>query len=133
MRFTKAHANSSSAPPLNWFQCRQEKHLHSRKRLHRVQDEGDDCDPNKLLQCPYDKSHQIRACRFPYHLIKCKKNHLELANQLRTCPYNARHLIPKAELARHIATCVDNRPITGGGDEEKFQLQVPVGGEHHQP
>ena len=24
----------------------------------------------KLLQCPYDKTHQIRAFRFPYHLIK---------------------------------------------------------------
>lgn len=33
----------------------------------------DSLDPEKLLQCPYDKNHQIRACRFPYHLIKCKK------------------------------------------------------------
>lgn len=33
----------------------------------------DSLDPEKLLQCPYDKNHQIRACRFPYHLIKCRK------------------------------------------------------------
>lgn len=30
-------------------------------------------DPDKLLQCPFDKNHQIRVCRFPYHLIKCRK------------------------------------------------------------
>lgn len=36
-------------------------------------DDRDDCDPDKLLQCPFDKNHQIRACRFPYHLIKCRK------------------------------------------------------------
>lgn len=33
----------------------------------------DSLDPEKLIQCPYDKNHQIRACRFPYHLIKCRK------------------------------------------------------------
>lgn len=37
------------------------------------QDDVGNADPEKLLQCPYDKSHQIRACRFPYHLIKCGK------------------------------------------------------------
>lgn len=30
-------------------------------------------DPERLVQCPYDKHHQIRACRFPYHLVKCRK------------------------------------------------------------
>lgn len=33
----------------------------------------DSLDPEKLMQCPYDKNHQIRACRFPYHLVKCRK------------------------------------------------------------
>nr|XP_048691183.1 probable ATP-dependent RNA helicase DDX10 [Caretta caretta] len=33
----------------------------------------DALDPERLIQCPYDKYHQIRACRFPYHLIKCRK------------------------------------------------------------
>lgn len=31
------------------------------------------CNPNNLLQCPFDKNHQIRSCRFPYHIIKCRK------------------------------------------------------------
>ncbi|CAM5117434.1 unnamed protein product, partial [Natator depressus] len=33
----------------------------------------DALDPERLIQCPYDNDHQIRACRFPYHLIKCRK------------------------------------------------------------
>ncbi|XP_037539835.1 gametocyte-specific factor 1 [Nematolebias whitei] len=70
-----------------------------------------DCDPEKLLQCPFDKNHQIRACRFPYHLIKCRKNHPKLASELKTCPFNARHLVPKHELAYHTETCEDRIPV----------------------
>ncbi|CAM4660456.1 unnamed protein product, partial [Lepidochelys olivacea] len=33
----------------------------------------DALDPEMLIQCPYDNYHQIRACWFPYHLIKCRK------------------------------------------------------------
>ncbi|CAM4677752.1 unnamed protein product [Lepidochelys olivacea] len=33
----------------------------------------DALDPERLIQCPYDKYHRIRACWFPYHLIKCRK------------------------------------------------------------
>uniref|UniRef100_A0A3Q3MKF3 CHHC U11-48K-type domain-containing protein n=1 Tax=Labrus bergylta TaxID=56723 RepID=A0A3Q3MKF3_9LABR len=70
-------------------------------------DEKGNCDPDKLLQCPFDKNHQIRACRFPYHLIKCRKNHPKLASELKTCPFNARHLVPKHELMYHTETCED--------------------------
>ncbi|CAM4604641.1 unnamed protein product [Lepidochelys kempii] len=34
----------------------------------------DALDPERLRQCPYDKYHRIKACWFPYHLIKCRKN-----------------------------------------------------------
>ncbi|XP_020821908.1 gametocyte-specific factor 1 [Phascolarctos cinereus] len=67
----------------------------------------DSLDPEKLIQCPYDKNHQIRACRFPYHLIKCRKNHPDVANKLATCPFNARHQVPRAEIGRHISSCDD--------------------------
>nr|XP_028577063.1 gametocyte-specific factor 1-like isoform X2 [Podarcis muralis] len=62
-------------------------------------------DPERLVQCPYDKNHQIRACRLPYHLVKCRKNNQKIARELATCPYNARHRVPKQELKLHIATC----------------------------
>uniref|UniRef100_A0A3Q2DWW4 Uncharacterized protein n=1 Tax=Cyprinodon variegatus TaxID=28743 RepID=A0A3Q2DWW4_CYPVA len=57
-----------------------------------------------LLQFPFDKNHQIRSCRLPYNLIKCRKIHPELANILKTCPYNSRNLIPKHELDHHTET-----------------------------
>ncbi|XP_007661786.1 gametocyte-specific factor 1-like isoform X2 [Ornithorhynchus anatinus] len=72
---------------------------------------GDSLDPEKLVQCPYDKSHQIRACRFPYHLIKCRKNHPSIANQMATCPFNARHQVPQAEISHHISNCDDKSCI----------------------
>ncbi|XP_008586357.1 PREDICTED: gametocyte-specific factor 1 isoform X1 [Galeopterus variegatus] len=71
----------------------------------------DSLDPEKLLQCPYDKNHQIRACRFPYHLIKCRKNHPDVANKLATCPFNARHQVPRTEISRHITSCDDRSCI----------------------
>ncbi|TKC52660.1 hypothetical protein EI555_004517 [Monodon monoceros] len=71
----------------------------------------DTLDPEKLLQCPYDKNHQIRACRFPYHLIKCRKNHPDIANKLATCPFNARHQVPRAEISHHISSCDDKSCI----------------------
>ncbi|XP_053868369.1 gametocyte-specific factor 1-like [Malaclemys terrapin pileata] len=66
-------------------------------------------DPERLIPCPYDKNHQIRASRFPYHLVKCGENNKQRAKELATCPYNARHKVPKRELQLHISTCTDNR------------------------
>ncbi|XP_060108133.1 gametocyte-specific factor 1-like isoform X1 [Heteronotia binoei] len=71
----------------------------------------DGLDPDKLMQCPYDKNHQIRACRFPYHLVKCRKNHPDIVQQLVTCPFNARHQVPKTEISQHISSCDDKRFI----------------------
>ncbi|XP_042303550.1 gametocyte-specific factor 1-like [Sceloporus undulatus] len=71
----------------------------------------DALDPEKLLQCPYDKNHQIRACRFPYHLVKCRKNHPTLVKKLVTCPFNARHQVLREEFSQHISSCDDKRCI----------------------
>ncbi|KAJ7317646.1 hypothetical protein JRQ81_003808 [Phrynocephalus forsythii] len=76
-----------------------------------AEDSYDAFDPNKLIQCPYDKNHHIRACRFPYHLVKCRKNHPDLVQQLVTCPFNARHQVPRDEITQHIASCDDKRSI----------------------
>nr|XP_029133757.1 gametocyte-specific factor 1-like isoform X2 [Labrus bergylta] len=92
-------------------------------------DEKGNCDPDKLLQCPFDKNHQIRACRFPYHLIKCRKNHPKLASELKTCPFNARHLVPKHELMYHTETCEDRISVDTeetGNTNGHCQWQVPV-------
>ncbi|XP_059189482.1 gametocyte-specific factor 1 [Centropristis striata] len=86
-------------------------------------------DPEKILQCPFDKNHQIRSCRFPYHLIKCRKNHPKLASELKTCPFNARHLVPKQELTYHTETCEDRISVdteNGGTTNGHCKWQVPV-------
>lgn len=75
------------------------------------EDSGDALDPDKLIQCPYDKNHQIRACRFPYHLVKCRKNHPDIVQQLVTCPFNARHQVPRDKISQHISSCDDKRSI----------------------
>ncbi|XP_060619787.2 gametocyte-specific factor 1-like [Anolis sagrei] len=71
----------------------------------------DALDPDNLLQCPYDKNHQIRACRYPYHLVKCRKNHPDVVQKLVTCPFNARHHVPREEISQHISHCDDKRSI----------------------
>ncbi|RVE70932.1 hypothetical protein OJAV_G00069520 [Oryzias javanicus] len=89
--------------------------------------ETGNCDPDKILQCPYDKNHQIRNSRFPYHILKCKKNHPKLAEELKACPFNARHLIPKQELARHIKMCEDRKGSEESeSKDEAYAWHVPV-------
>ncbi|KAK5895384.1 hypothetical protein CesoFtcFv8_011979 [Champsocephalus esox] len=84
-------------------------------------------DPDTLLQCPFDKNHLIRVCRFPYHLIKCRKNHPKLASELKTCPYNARHLVPQNQLMSHTETCEDRISVDiedRGSTNRLIPLQV---------
>ncbi|AWP10198.1 putative gametocyte-specific factor 1-like isoform 6 [Scophthalmus maximus] len=97
----------------------------ARAQLPEETEEKGNMDPDKLLQCPFDKNHQIRVCRFPYHLIKCRKNHPKLASELKTCPFNARHLVPKHELTYHTETC-ENRISVNSGEDGHCGLQVPV-------
>ncbi|KAK2851800.1 hypothetical protein Q5P01_008076 [Channa striata] len=100
-----------------------------RAQLHEDNAEKSNCDPDKLVQCPFDKNHQIRSSRFPYHLLKCKKNHPKLARELKTCPFNARHLVHKHELAHHTETCEDRISIgseEGETTNENRKWQVPV-------
>ncbi|XP_068078857.1 gametocyte-specific factor 1 [Danio rerio] len=95
----------------------------------RWEEAQDFCNPDKLLLCPYDPHHLIRACRFPYHLIKCRKNHPELVGELWTCPFNARHLMKKNELSHHISTCVDRCSVTEtyvAKDKTDSKFQIPV-------
>ncbi|KAG7519169.1 gametocyte-specific factor 1-like isoform X2 [Solea senegalensis] len=100
-----------------------------RAQLAEEHDSKGNHDPERLIQCPFDKNHQIRSCRFPYHLIKCKKNHPELARELKTCPFNARHLVPKHELPHHTETCEDRVVVDsedGGNSNGRNKWHVPV-------
>ncbi|CAL1606457.1 unnamed protein product [Knipowitschia caucasica] len=101
--------------------------MENRDKTAEQYDDKSNIDPERLLQCPFDKNHQIRACRFPYHLIKCRKNHPKLAKELKTCPFNARHLVPKHELNHHTETCEDRISVDSVPDGEGgMSWQVPV-------
>ncbi|KAL5012892.1 hypothetical protein ScPMuIL_011443 [Solemya velum] len=62
-------------------------------------------DPEDLIPCPYEKAHMVRAKRFQYHLMKCRKNYV--GKEFATCPFNARHEMPKPELRYHLSQCPD--------------------------
>ncbi|ESO94331.1 hypothetical protein LOTGIDRAFT_118829 [Lottia gigantea] len=62
-------------------------------------------DPEREIECPYDKAHMVRKKRMQYHLIKCRRNHV--TKDFVTCPFNATHEMPRPELRHHMLTCRD--------------------------
>lgn len=48
------------------------------------------------IQCPYDKSHFILAHRMAVHLLKCEKQHQDVA--LVSCVYDKTHRVRKNKL-----------------------------------
>uniref|UniRef100_A0A3P9H9G7 Zgc:56699 n=1 Tax=Oryzias latipes TaxID=8090 RepID=A0A3P9H9G7_ORYLA len=115
---TRIKFGSSTSP------CRMSHDDDVKEQLLEAKENGD---PDEILQCPFDKNHQIRHCRFPYHILKCRKNHPKLAEELKACPFNARHLIPKQELAHHVEIC-ENRtdPTKSEGKDKNCAWHVPV-------
>jgi len=65
-------------------------------------------DKDELLQCPYDPVHMVSQMRFPYHLIKCRKNHN--GKEYNQCPFDAKHVILKKDFNYHVENC-DKRTI----------------------
>lgn len=49
-----------------------------------------------LIECPYNRAHQILASRMQFHLIKCRKNYPNA--KMADCPFNKTHVIPVNEL-----------------------------------
>ncbi|KAL9963314.1 hypothetical protein ACROYT_G032504 [Oculina patagonica] len=66
-------------------------------------------DPDKLMVCPYDETHMIKAKRFQYHLLKCRQNHPE--KDLVTCPFNAKHKLLRHDIRHHVSRCPDRSVI----------------------
>ncbi|NXF28258.1 GTSF1 factor, partial [Rhodinocichla rosea] len=75
-------------------------------------------EPDALVQCPYDRSHQVRVSRLPYHLVRCQQNNPQVSRTLATCPFNARHRVPRALLRAHVASCPDKLPLELPPDPE---------------
>ena len=67
----------------------------------------------KLLQCPYIPSHQIRPARLGHHLIQCRKAlskqptspYFHKIDDLVVCKFNSHHHIPREKMKDHIQKC----------------------------
>nr|XP_021410660.2 gametocyte-specific factor 1 [Lonchura striata domestica] len=75
-------------------------------------------EPDALVQCPYDRNHQVRVSRLPYHLVRCQQNNPQVSRALATCPFNARHRVPRGHLRSHVSCCPDKLPLELPPDPE---------------
>ncbi|XP_055843037.1 nuclear speckle splicing regulatory protein 1-like [Episyrphus balteatus] len=62
-----------------------------------------------MVECPYNKYHQMLRKRLIPHLIKCRLSYPDA--ELIKCPFNASHLIPEPEFTHHVANCKDKAII----------------------
>ena len=51
---------------------------------------------DNIVECPYNRAHQVLASRMQTHLIKCQKNYPNVKKV--KCPYNSTHLVNKEDL-----------------------------------
>ncbi|XP_053691073.1 gametocyte-specific factor 1 homolog [Sabethes cyaneus] len=58
-----------------------------------------------IVECPYNRAHQIMSFRMQTHLFKCRKNHKDL--KYVKCPFNETHDMPEQELKFHSSVCPD--------------------------
>ncbi|XP_058451027.1 gametocyte-specific factor 1 homolog [Malaya genurostris] len=58
-----------------------------------------------IVECPYNRAHQIMSFRMQTHLYKCRKNHKDL--KYVKCPFNETHDMPQQELKYHSSICPD--------------------------
>ena len=62
-------------------------------------------DPEKLLVCPYDEVHLIKAKWFQHHLMECRENHAD--KDFVSCRFNAKHVMLRSEGRHHVSRCPD--------------------------
>ncbi|NWZ95031.1 GTSF1 factor, partial [Nesospiza acunhae] len=80
-------------------------------------------EPDALVQCPYDRSHQVRVSRLPYHLVRCQQ---ELGPGsagvwgLGSAGIGAgvSSRVPRALLRAHVTSCPDKLPLELPPDPE---------------
>jgi len=65
------------------------------------------CRYEKLVQCPYEKSHLVTPDKLITHLTKCRKQHLKKypTPTIVVCPYKSTHHVPEAEFENHVENC----------------------------
>lgn len=67
----------------------------------------------KLEQCPYNPSHQVRADRFGNHLVRCRESlskqptspYYYKIDEYEICKFNSLHHLPKNKMKDHYKKC----------------------------
>ncbi|XP_065088920.1 gametocyte-specific factor 1 homolog [Ochlerotatus camptorhynchus] len=62
-----------------------------------------------MVECPYNRAHQIMSSRMQSHLYKCRKNYKNL--KYVQCPFNETHDFPEQELPNHVKVCPDRESL----------------------
>ena len=58
------------------------------------------------LTCPFNESHSILPERMLKHILKCKKNHPEVAATLIVCPFSPQtHFLKPEDYDHHVLHC----------------------------
>uniref|UniRef100_A0A1B6MFQ8 CHHC U11-48K-type domain-containing protein n=1 Tax=Graphocephala atropunctata TaxID=36148 RepID=A0A1B6MFQ8_9HEMI len=78
----------------------------------------------KLVICPYDKSHEVRLGRMQFHLDKCRKNFP--SSEMVRCPFNSVHLIAKVEQEFHTQEECSSRSNWDRSHFEVGDVKCPV-------
>uniref|UniRef100_A0A1I8P0Y6 CHHC U11-48K-type domain-containing protein n=1 Tax=Stomoxys calcitrans TaxID=35570 RepID=A0A1I8P0Y6_STOCA len=62
-----------------------------------------------MIECPYDKHHQILRTRMQVHLSRCRRNHTNVKKT--TCPFNVTHVLNEPELEFHVSVCTERKSL----------------------
>ncbi|XP_061391645.1 gametocyte-specific factor 1 homolog [Musca vetustissima] len=73
-----------------------------------------------IMECPYEKHHQILRSRMQVHLTRCRKNHTNVKKV--TCPFNVTHILNEPELEFHISSC----PGRTSFEHFRNTVEVPI-------
>lgn len=61
-------------------------------------------DPNdELMKCPFNENHIILRSRIHYHLVKCRRKHLNSTKI--QCPYDATEYLEPENFEQHLREC----------------------------
>ena len=61
---------------------------------------------DKIVTCPYEKTHRVRKSVLPYHLVRCGRNNTS-STKIR-CPFDAFHIIEGTEFESHVMNCASS-------------------------
>ncbi|XP_001631210.2 dr1-associated corepressor homolog [Nematostella vectensis] len=86
-------------------------------------EEDQDVDDNeRLIQCPYESKHRVKAAGMSDHLVKCREKFLDEGEKTK-CPFNPDHLIFAQEMDCHKMLCSDKNGFTKNCFDDEVKMK----------